>query len=670
MDPERERLEELRRLIEHHSYRYHVLDQPEISDAEFDRLFRELQQLEQRHPEWLTPDSPTQRVGAPPREGFPAVEHAIPMLSLDSVNNEEELRAFDARLRRFLGSEEAIRYTVEPKYDGVAVELLYEHGVFTLGSTRGDGRTGEDVTHNLKTIRSIPLRLRADPPPELLEVRGEVFMPLQEFDRLNRERLAQGHEPFANPRNSTAGSLRQLDPRVSASRPLDSFVYALGRGTESLAVRCQRELMTRLEELGFKVNPRRGETEGIERVAVFHSELERERDALPYEADGSVVKVDDFELRDRLGQLARSSRWAIAYKFPARQETTRVKQIRAYVGRTGVLTPVAVLEPVRIGGVTVIHSSLHNQDEVDRLDVRVGDTVLVERAGDVIPKVVKVVGEKRPPRTRRYRLPSTCPVCGSHSVRLEDEVALRCPNLACPAQVKERLRHFGSRRALDIDGLGEKLIDQLVERGQLRRPSDLFGLEQKTLVELDRMAEKSADNLILAIERSRDAALERFLYALGIQHVGERLASVLARHYGSLDELLKASREQLEAIPEVGPIIAASVRTFLDDPANREEIVRLRGLLRIASAPAAGPAEGRALEGKSFVLTGTLSEPRTRVQERIEAAGGKLTSSISSRTDYVVTGESPGSKLRKAETLGVAVIDEAELRRLLASGSA
>ena len=657
-------MEDLRGLIEHHSYRYHALDQPEISDAEFDRLFRELQEIERRHPEWITPDSPTQRVGAPPSEAFPAVEHVIPMLSLDNASNEDELRAFDARLRRILGGEETIRYTVEPKYDGVAVELRYDDGRFTLGSTRGDGRTGEDVTHNLKTIRSIPLRLRADPPP-LLEVRGEVFMPLQEFDRLNRERLAQNLEPFANPRNATAGTLRQLDPRVSASRPLDIFVYALGRGGEALALGCQGELMARLAQLGFKLNPRRAESVGLEGATAFHSELERDRDGLPYEADGSVVKVDDFALRERLGELERSPRWAIAYKFPARRETTRVKEIRAYVGRTGVLTPVAVLDPVRIGGVTVVHSSLHNQDEVARLDARVGDTVIVERAGDVIPKVVKVVKKKRPSGTKSYRLPSTCPVCASPTVRLKDEVALRCPNLGCAAQVKERLRHFGSRRALDIDGLGEKLIDQLVERNLVHRPSELFGLERETLIELDRLAAKSADNLLQAIERARDAPLERFLYALGIRHVGERLAGVLAQHYGSLDALLEASPEDLEAVPEVGPIIAESVRVFLDDRANREEVERLRGALRLPSAPAPLRSKVHGLGGKSFVLTGSLSEPRTRVQERIEAVGARVTSSISKQTDYVVSGESPGSKLRKAEALGIAVIDETELRRLL-----
>jgi DNA ligase (NAD+) len=666
MDLERERLEELRQQIAYHNHRYYVLDQPEVSDAEYDRLFRECQQLESRHPDWVTPDSPTQRVGAQPREGFASVEHVIPMLSLDNAANEEELRAFDARLRRFLGSDEPIRYTVEPKYDGVAVELRYDDGVFTLGSTRGDGRSGEDITHNLKTIRSIPLRLRVSPPPKLIEVRGEVFMPLQEFERLNRKRLAEEIEPFANPRNASAGTLRQLDPRVTAGRQLDIFVYAFGRDAESSQMSCQRELMERLRELGFKANPRLGTSVGIDGVMALHAELERDRDALPYEADGSVVKVDELALRERLGQLERSPRWAIAYKFPPRQETTQVREIRAYVGRTGVLTPVAVLEPVRIAGVTVVHASLHNQDEIDRLDIRVGDTVFIERAGDVIPKVVKVVREKRRTRKRKYKLPSKCPTCGSATVRLEDEVALRCPNLQCPAQVKERLRHFGSRRALDIDGLGEKLIDQLVERNLVHRPSDLFGLQRDTLVELERMAEKSADKLLAAIEHARGVSLERFLYALGIRHVGQRLGGILAQHYGDMEALLEAIPEDLEAIPEVGPTIAASVRAFFNDAANRKEVERLRGLLRLKKSSAARAKAGT-LTGKTFVLTGTLSEPRPRVQERIEAAGGKVTSSLSAKTDYVVAGESPGSKQRKAENLGVAVIDENELRRILKS---
>ena len=658
-------MEELIEQLEQHNYRYHVLDDPEISDAEYDRLFRDLRELEDRHPEWVSPLSPTQRVGGEPREGFQAVEHAVPMLSLDNASDEDEIRAFDARLRRFLGREEPIPYTAEPKYDGVAVALLYLNGEFQQGSTRGDGRRGEDITHNLKTIRSIPLRLRGGARPALLEVRGEVFIPLDAFERMNQERLRAGDEPFANPRNATAGTLRQLDPRVSAARQMDIFVYGLGRGEEKLAARTHNEQLDELGALGFKVNPRRAVCRGIDGVVAFHKALERERNDLPYEADGSVAKVDDLELRILLGELGRSPRWAIAYKFPPQQETTRVQEIRAYVGRTGMLTPVAVLEPVRIGGVSVVHASLHNQDEIERLDVREGDTVFVERAGDVIPKVVKVVRSKRRSGTSRYELPKTCPACGSTTLRLEGEVALRCPNLQCPAQIKERLHHFASRRALDIDGLGEKLIDQLVKRGGVRRPSDLFELERSDLIELDRMGARSADNLLEAIERARAPSLERFLYALGIRHVGERVATVLTQHYDDIAALLAASPEDLEGIDEVGPIIARSVRAFLDDPANHAEIDRLGQRLTLQkSAPAAAERAGP-LAGKSFVITGSLSEPRTVLQERIKAAGGKIRSSLSAQTDYLVAGEKAGSKLRKAEELGVEVIDEATLRGLL-----
>jgi DNA ligase (NAD+) len=607
-------------------------------------------------------------VGGEPREGFDAVEHAVPMLSLDNASTEEEILAFDARVRRFLGRDDPIRYTLEPKYDGIAVELRYARGVFALGSTRGDGRTGEDITHNLRTVRSIPLRLRPDSAPSLLEVRGEVFMPLEAFEHLNQVRLEQGQEPFANPRNATAGSLRQLDPRVSASRPMDMFAYGVGRGEEALGARSHHEIMAKLADLGFKVNPRLGESVGIAGIIELHRELERDRNSLPYEADGSVVKVDDLELRAELGQLNRSPRWAIAFKFPPQQETTQVEDIRAYVGRTGTLTPVAVLTPVRIAGVTVVHASLHNQDEVDRLDVRVGDTVFVERAGDVIPKVVKVVHQKRKPGSEAYRLPSECPVCSSPTIRLADEVALRCPNLLCPAQVKERLRHFASRNALDIDGLGEKLIDQLVERGTVRRPSDLFELNKEQLVALDRMGAKSADNLLQAIERSRATTLERFLYGLGMRHVGERLASILARQYETLEGLLAASQEDLESVEEIGPVIARSVRTFLDDPAVRQEVERLHQRLSIQTpSPAAEPLGP--LAGKSVVVTGTLSEPRPRIQQRIKDAGGKIRSAVSAQTDYLVAGDDPGTKLKKARDLGITILNEAELTRLLDSSS-
>ncbi len=664
----RERLAELREQIRHHDHRYHVLDDPETSDAEYDRLKRELLEIEARHPEWVTADSPSQRVGGEPAEGFAPVEHRVPMLSLENALSVEEVEAFDARVRRLLGSDEPVAYTAEPKYDGVAVELLYEDGVFSVGSTRGDGRTGEDVTHNLRTVRSIPLVLRGAKLPPLLEVRGEVFMPLEEFSRLNARRLEHGEEPFANPRNSTAGTLRSLDARVAASRRLDIVVYGTGRGAEALEVGSHTDLLSRLEELGLKVSPRRAQSLGLEGVLEFHAALESDRERLPYEVDGTVIKVDSFELRARLGTLQSSPRWALAYKFPPRQETTTVRDIRAHVGRTGVLTPVAVLEPVRIGGVTVEHASLHNQDEIERLDVRVGDTVFVERAGDVIPKIVKTVPSKRTPGSVAYRLPGSCPICASPTVRAEGEAATRCPNLECPAQVKERLRHFASRHALDVDGLGEKLIDQLVERGRVRRPSDLFLLEQKTLEGLDRLGEKSAANLMRALERARDTTTARFLYALGIRHVGERVAALLADAHPDLDALLLADPEALALIDEIGPIIAETLREFFGDRSNREEFLRLRGQLRLKQAPAAPSrsalGEGP-LAGKTFVLTGKLSEARPRVKQKIEAAGGKVTGSISNKTDYLVAGGKAGSKLDQAGKLSIEVLDEEQLAALL-----
>jgi DNA ligase (NAD+) len=548
------------------------------------------------------------------------------------------------------------------------VELVYEGGRFALGSTRGDGRTGEDVSHNLRTVRTIPLRLQGTDPPPLLEVRGEVLMPLAEFARMNRERLEAGQEPFANPRNSTAGTLRQLDPRLAAERPLEFFVYGIGRGEETLGAEGHGELLARLRELGFRVDPRRRACVGIAGALEFHEQLERERDALPYEVDGTVVKVDDFALQKRLGTLNRSPRWAVAFKFPPRQETTRVIGIEASVGRTGTLTPVAVLAPVQIGGVTVEHATLHNQDEIDRLDVRIGDTVFVERAGDVIPKVVKVVRERRPPDTVPYRLPDSCPVCGAATVRGEGEVALRCPNAHCPAKLRERLRHFASRHALDVDGLGEKLVDQLVSAELVKRPSDLFALSAGQLAALERMGEKSARNLVDALERARDADPARFLYALGIRHVGEHVAAVLARAFPDLSKLLDASSERLEAIDEIGPTIAETLKLWLDEPENRDEFARLLAILRIRSAPETVLEQSTTLAGRTFVITGTLAEPRATWKARLEAAGAKVTDSVSKKTSYLLAGENAGSKLEKARELGVAVIDESAAARLIADG--
>jgi DNA ligase (NAD+) len=664
----RERMEELRRILADADHRYYALDQPTLSDAEYDRLFRELAELEEKHPEWVHPDSPTRRVSGAPVTGFAAVAHAIPMLSLGNSASTAEVEAFDARLARLLGAAEPLVYTAEPKYDGIAVELRYERGRLAVGSTRGDGQTGEDISHTLRSVRSIPLQLRGDA-PDLLEVRGEVYMPLSEFARVNRELMDRGEEPFANPRNCTAGTLRQLDPRAASERRLEMFAYGVGLGSGALGAAHFSGQRERLRELGLRIDRRFRVCRGIGEAIAFHAGLEAERDALPYEVDGSVIKLDDLALRERAGELARSPRWATAFKFPARQETTRVREIRAYVGRTGALTPVAVLEPVRIGGVTVTHASLHNQDEIERLDVREGDTVFVERAGDVIPKVIKVVKERRPEGTHPWQLPASCPVCATPIARSEGEVAHRCPNLACPAQVKERLRHFASRGALDVEGLGEKLVDQLVERGLARRPPDLFRLEHAVLAGLERMAEKSAQNVLDALERARDVGAGRFLYALGIRHVGERVAELLAQAFPELDELEKASAEELEAVDEIGPTIARAVREYLDDPENRREFRELRGLLRIRK-PEPRPPGGGLLAGRSFVITGTLSSPREELKERIEAAGGKVRPSVSSRTDYLVCGARPGSKRDKAEELGVEILDEAGLEALLSGNAA
>jgi DNA ligase (NAD+) len=665
---DRERLEELRRQLEEHGRLYHELDAPVISDAEYDRLFREALEIEAAHPDWITPDSPTQRVGGAPAAGFRAVEHAVPMLSLDNAFSAEDLAAFDARVRRYLGRAEAMVYTAEPKYDGVAVTLRYEAGSFVLGATRGDGRRGEDITHNLRTVKTIPLALRGGSFPELLEVRGEVLMRRAAFAAYNQLRAEQGLELFANPRNSTAGTLRQLDPKVAAARPLEFFVYGVGSGEAELGVTSHSALRDRLAELGFRVDKKLFAEGGIEAAQEFHERLREGRDRLPYEIDGTVVKVDELALRERLGTLNRTPRWAIAVKFPPRQETTRVAAIETSVGRTGALTPVAVLEPVQIGGVTVTHAGLHNQDEVDRLDIRVGDTVFVERAGDVIPKIVKVVHEKRPAGTVPFRLPARCPACGTPAVRAEGEVALRCPNPECPVQVREVLRHFASRDALDIDGLGEQRIDQLVAAKRIRRPSDLFTLDAAELAALERMGEKSAQNLVAAIERAKDTSLARFLYGLGIRHVGERGAAILARSFPDLDALLAAPVEKLETIDEIGPTIARAVREWLDEPENRAEVTRLRGFLRLASGPSVAHAQSDRLAGKTFVITGTLAEPRSTWKERLEAAGAKVSGSVSKKTDYLLAGENAGSKLEKARELGVAVIDEAEATRLVSGG--
>jgi DNA ligase (NAD+) len=658
------RIDELVEEISRHDRLYYREDAPEISDAEYDRLFRELVELEEAHPELRRPDSPTQRVGAPPTEGFAEVRHRVPMLSLSNAMSEEELRSFDERVRREL-DESRVAYVGEPKLDGAGVELVYQDGALTVGATRGDGQVGEDVTANLRRSASIPLRLHGRAPGRV-SVRGEVALPVARFEKLNQARLEQGLEPFANPRNAAAGALRQLhDIDVARLRALEFRAYALGEGVPK-AVKTQAQVLERLRDWGFEVSEDSEVLDDVDAVVAYHGRMLEGRNRQRVEIDGTVIKVNRLDHQAELGTLARSPRWAVAFKFPPQQETTVVEDIFASVGRTGALTPVAKLRPVRVGGVTVSSASLHNQDEVDRKDVRVGDTVVIQRAGDVIPQVVKVVASKRPKRTRRYRLPRRCPVCGDATLRLEDEAVTRCPNLDCPAQLKNNLRHLASRGALDVEGLGEKLVDQLVERGLVKRLSDVFTLDTETLTGLERMGEKSAQNLTASLDKARSTTLARFLIALGIHHVGEGVAALLAGHFGDLEPLARASKEELEGVEGIGPTIAESVALFFQDERNAAEVKRLRELGVRWVKRKARPAASGPLAGKTFVLTGGLeSMTRAEAKARIQEAGGKVTSSVSKKTDYVVAGTDPGSKLAKATELKVEVIDEAELEKLL-----
>ena len=653
----------LRREIERHNHHYYVLDDPEISDAEYDALFRRLQELEAAHPTLRTPDSPTQRVGAAPLAEFAAVRHRQAMLSLQNVTTPEEMAAFDERARKFLGRER-IEYVAEPKVDGVAVELVYEQGALAVGSTRGDGTVGENVTPNIRTIRSVPLRLRskAGAAPALLEVRGEVFLPLEPFRKLNREREEAGQPVFANPRNAAAGSLKQLDPSITAARPLDFACHGVGE-IHGARFATHWETLAWLADAGLKPVPKSRVCRTLDEVAALFADLEAERDRLPHEIDGLVVKVNDLGLQKRLGEISRSPRWAVAWKFKPRQATTRVNAIVPSVGRTGVLTPIAELEPVGVGGVTIRNASLHNMDEIERKDIRIGDTVLIERAGDVIPYVVKVLTEKRTGKEKKFRMPGKCPVCGAEVARAEGEVAYRCIGLSCPARLKQAVRFFGARGAMDVEGLGEKLVDQLVERGLVRDLADLYRLDEATLANLERMGMKSAANLRAQIERSKQTTLPHFLVALGIRQVGEATAKALAEHFARLDRLMEASAEELQEVRDVGPEVAASIHRFFAEKQNRKVI---RRLLELGVRPAPVTKPKGPLAGKKFVLTGGLAGmTRPEAQRRIEALGGRLTSSVSKETDYVVVGADPGSKLARAKKLGVRVLEEDAFLRLL-----
>ncbi|MFN8545105.1 MAG: NAD-dependent DNA ligase LigA [Candidatus Binatia bacterium] len=659
----RHEVERLRREIDHHNYRYYVLDDPEIADAEFDALFRRLEALETAHPELVTPDSPTQRVGAAPLEKFPTVQHRHPMLSLANAASREEMDEFDARVRRLTGREH-VAYACEPKMDGVAVELVYENGRLTTASTRGDGVVGEDVTANIRTIRSVPLKLHdaGRRPPKLLEVRGEVYLPLEPFRKLNREREEAGEPVFANPRNAAAGSLKQLDSRVTAARPLALVCHGVGEIT-GVALPTHAELLGALADWGLRPVPKSRVCKDLAAVAELFASLEAERDRLPYEIDGLVVKVNAFALQRALGQVSRSPRWAVAWKFTPRQATTTIRNIFPSVGRTGVLTPAADLEPVRIGGVTVRAASLHNMDELTRKDIRIGDTVVVERAGDVIPYVVKVLEKKRTGRERKFHMPAHCPVCGADVVRGEGEVAYRCIGKGCPAQLKQALRFLGARGALDVEGLGEKLIEQLVDAGLVTDLADLYRLDEARLVALERMGEKSARNLLAQLERSKRTTLPRFLVALGIRQVGEATAKALAQHFHTLERIMDADEAALQEVRDVGPEVAASIRRFFAEPQNRKLV---RKLLDLGVRPAATAAPKGPLAGKKFVLTGGLAAmSRPEATRRIEEMGGRVTSSVSAETDYVVVGADAGAKRKKAEKLGIALLDEDQFLALV-----
>jgi DNA ligase (NAD+) len=664
------RAAELRELIEHHNYRYYVLDDPEIPDVEYDRMFRELQALEEAHPELAAEDSPTRRVGGAPVERFNEVRHLQPMLSLDNAFTAEELVAFDRRLRERLKTEEEIRYSAETKLDGTAISLLYENGQLVRGATRGDGQTGEDVTHNVRTVESIPLKLRGESHPGRLEVRGEIYMPKAGFARLNERLAKEGAKTFVNPRNAAAGTLRQLDPKVAASRPLEFFAYGIGFSADGALPGRHSEILELLREWGVRTSPLTRVVTGAEGCQAYYDEMLEQRDELPYEIDGVVFKVDVVEQQQALGSVSRAPRWAVAFKFPAQEVTTVLKGVDFQVGRTGALTPVARLEPVFVGGVTVSNATLHNIDEIERKDVRVGDAVIVRRAGDVIPEVVRALHERRRGNPQPVRLPDKCPACGSDVVRPEGQAVARCSGgLVCPAQRKEKLRHFASRRAMDIEGLGTKIVEQLVEEGidgrEIHDPSDIYKLTAEQLAQLERMGEKSASNLVAAIEHSKNTTLPRFLFALGIPEVGEVTAEGLARHFGDLDALAAAEVEELEAVPDVGPVVAQHVHEFFRQSENMKVIEALREC-GVSWPRVKVEAKATPLANKTFVLTGALDTmTRDEARDRIQAAGGKVTGSVSSKTDYVVAGNDPGSKLKKAEELGVTVLDEKALIELL-----
>lgn len=660
-------VERLRDEIRDYDYQYFVLDNPTIADVEYDKLKRQLEELEEKFPNLQSPDSPTQRVGGQPSAAFETAAHRVSMLSLSNAFDEDEVKAFHERIQKGLEMEQ-VEYSVEPKFDGLSIELIYEHGSLTQGITRGDGQVGEDVTTNVRTIQNVPLKLRvpkSQSVPERLEVRGEVYMDLKDFEALNAKRLAAEEPTFANPRNAAAGSLRQLDPRITAERPLKFTGYDVPN-PELLGAQSQTELMEKLREWGLPVNQSYQKCKTLLDTFAFYNDLNDKRETLPYELDGVVIKVNSFLLRQQLGTTSRSPRWAIAYKFPAHQATTQINDITVQVGRTGVLTPVAELEPVSLSGVTVKRATLHNQDEIDAKDVRIGDTVWVQRAGDVIPEVVQVVKEKRTGNEQPYRLPSKCPICHSDVVREEGEVALRCPNASCPAQIKERIRHFASRNAMDIEGLGKKWVERLVDENLVQSVADLYHLKAETLVELERLAEKSVENLLAAIEASKTRSLDRLIFGLGIRHVGQNLAEILAKYFENLSALSQAEEVTLAAIDGIGPKVAQSIVKFLQDEHNQALIKALQKAGLDPQSEVTFSAD-LPLEGKKFVFTGTLSQMgRSKAQKLAKSLGASVSSSVSKKTDYVIVGDNPGSKAEKAEELGVTILDEAAFHTMIA----
>ena len=664
-----ETIKSLREKINNHNYQYYVLDNPIISDSEYDKLLKELELIEKKYPEFIIPESPTQRIGAQPIESFGTVTHRITMMSLANAMSDDELKAFDERLKKKLNSAEEIEYIIEPKLDGLAVELIYENGKFINGSTRGDGNTGEDITSNLKTIKGIPLILRDDiiSLPDLMEVRGEVFIRKEDFELLNAKRSQSNKQPFANARNAAAGSLRQLDPKITAKRSLSIYCYQAGI-VDGINLNTHSEFLERLKNWGLPVNPEVKIVKGIEKAIQFHKKLETIRNEFPYEIDGSVIKVNSLSIRNKLGVRSRSPRWAIAGKFKAQQVTTIINDIFTSVGRTGAITPVAKLQPVEVGGVTVTNATLHNQDEIDRKDIRIGDTVIIERSGDVIPKVIKVIQEKRTEDAKVYHLPDHCPECNNQLMRPENEVVFRCPNYSCPAKIKGNIKHFVSKNALDMDGLGEKLIDQLVNERIIKKVDDLFRIKKIQLANLERMGDKSADNIIDSINNSKLTSFSRFIYALGIRHVGEHTSKILESAFkGNFDSFLEATFEDLESIEEIGPIVAQSIIEFWNDESNKQIAnncfefgIKLKRNNEIVD---------QILTGKTFVFTGSLERiNRKEAKEIVERQGGRASNSVSKNTDYVVAGPGSGTKLEKAKILGINIINEDEFEKLVNKG--